>query len=268
MSTLSRRRFFAGTGVAFAGIAAPAPAARAMVAWIDGGLPDGFPSQDPADVRAVVGKSHTDYDAVRELLTTWPELAKAAIDWGFGDWESALGAASHMGRRDIAELLMDHGARPDLFTFAMLDQVDVIRALCEANPAIQGLPGPHGLTLLHHARAGSAARVLEYLERLGGADVSPPRVDLDAASTGLYAGDYVPDAAPDVVFRIGVHRTGAVTFQRVGGMSARMLQYLGDHGFSPNGAPSVRIVFEVRDGAAAALAVHAGGRVVTATRQG
>jgi hypothetical protein len=35
------------------------------------------------------------------------QLARAAWDWGFGDWETALGAASHMGSRPI---------RPDQFT--------------------------------------------------------------------------------------------------------------------------------------------------------
>ena len=62
-----------------------------------------FPSTDPDLVSGVVGAAHTDLDAVVDLVTTHPHLARATLDWGFGDWESALGAASHMGRRDIAE---------------------------------------------------------------------------------------------------------------------------------------------------------------------
>ncbi|MCH8004828.1 MAG: ankyrin repeat domain-containing protein, partial [Planctomycetes bacterium] len=42
----------------------------------------------------VVRYSHFDIDAVHELITDRPALAKASWDWGFGDWESALGAAS------------------------------------------------------------------------------------------------------------------------------------------------------------------------------
>ena len=82
-----------------------------------------FPSQEPALVREVVAASHTRLERVRELVSASPALAKAAWDWGFGDWESALGAASHMGRRDIAELLMGHGARPNLYTHTMLGRL-------------------------------------------------------------------------------------------------------------------------------------------------
>src|SRR5438128_475472 len=58
-------------------------------------------------VEAMVAKAHGDLDAVRELLDSEPSLANAAWDWGGGDWESALGAAAHMGRRDIAEPLLE-----------------------------------------------------------------------------------------------------------------------------------------------------------------
>src|SRR5687768_11857671 len=81
-------------------------------------LPAGFPSHDPSLAREVVGKSHFDYDTVKKLVEARPALAKVSWDWGFGDWESALGAASHVGRREIADLLIAHGARPDIFTFA------------------------------------------------------------------------------------------------------------------------------------------------------
>ena len=57
-----------------------------------------FPSHDPSTVRDVVAASHVRIDRVRELVEASPALAKAAWDWGFGDWESALGAASHRNR--------------------------------------------------------------------------------------------------------------------------------------------------------------------------
>ena len=123
--------------------------------------------------------------------------AKAAWDGGFGDWESARGAASHMGRRDITEVLIEHGARPNLFTFAMLGQVDVVRAICRANPGIQRLHGPHGITLRSHARNGGAqaASVVEYLEELGGADVGQVNEPLDEQTARIYSGDYEPGGA-------------------------------------------------------------------------
>ena len=54
---------------------------------------------EPATVNAFVGNAHGDIDAVRAALAGEPRLANAAWDWGGGDWETALGAAGHMGRR-------------------------------------------------------------------------------------------------------------------------------------------------------------------------
>src|SRR5690348_10364208 len=48
----------------------------------------------------VVGVSHFDLNKLKSLVDARPELAKAEWDWGFGDWESAIGAASHVGRKD------------------------------------------------------------------------------------------------------------------------------------------------------------------------
>src|SRR5262245_5083684 len=45
--------------------------------------------------------AHMDLEMVKKLLEKEPALVLATINWGAGDWESGLGAASHMGRRDI-----------------------------------------------------------------------------------------------------------------------------------------------------------------------
>ncbi len=89
------------------------------------------PSQDPRFVRETVLYAHSDAQRVLELVEARPELSNSAIDWGFGDWESAIGAAAHMGRRDIAEILLAHGARPDIFTYAMLGRLEAIKAMVE-----------------------------------------------------------------------------------------------------------------------------------------
>ena len=131
-------------------------------------------------------------------------MAKASIDLGFGDWESGLGAASHMGRRDIAEIFIEHGARPNLFTFAMLGQVDAVRAVCEANPGVQKIRGPHGITLLDHARYGKehATSVVAYLEELGDADIKEVGKPIAKEVADAYAGEYEPNGAPGVTFHI------------------------------------------------------------------
>jgi hypothetical protein len=237
-----------------------------MIRRIDGGVPESFPSHDPDLVRTVVAKAHVDYETVRELVTHRPALAKSSWDWGFGDWESALGAASHMGRRDMAELLIAHGARPNLFTLAMLDEVDAVRAICEANPGIQRTHGPHGITLLGHARSGTADRVTAYLEQLGGADIGQPDLGLDETGASVYKGVYEPRDAPGVVFRISFHaRRNVLTFQR-DDRQLRFLLHPGEHVFSPGGAADVRIVFDVIRDRATSLTVHDGDLQLTAAR--
>jgi len=121
---------------------------------------------DSAQVQAFVGNAHGDLEAVRAALVAEPRLANAAWDWGGGDWETALGAAAHMGRRDIAELLLEHGARLDIFAAAMLGDVDVVRAILAAHPELRHAPGPHGIPLRAHAEAGGeqARPVLELLD--------------------------------------------------------------------------------------------------------
>ena len=96
--------------------------------------------------------AHGYVDAVRGGLQHDPTLANATVDWGGGDWESALGAASHVGNREIAELLLEHGARLDVFAAAMLEMVGVVSAALEARPELRDATGPHGIPLRAHAK--------------------------------------------------------------------------------------------------------------------
>lgn len=121
---------------------------------------------DPALVQEFVANSHGNLERVKELLTQEPALINAVWDWGGGDWESGLGAASHVGRRDIAEYLLAHGARLDIFAATMLGELAVVQALVAAFPDIIHVPGPHGIPLIVHAQMGGerAQAVLEYLQ--------------------------------------------------------------------------------------------------------
>jgi hypothetical protein len=118
-------------------------------------------------VHAMVANSHGDIDVVRAALAEDSTLANAAWDWGDGDWETALGAAGHMGRRDIAELLLAHGARLDLFVAAMLGELEIVEAILAAHPEMREAKGPHGIPLLQHAEAGGeqAQAVVDLLNR-------------------------------------------------------------------------------------------------------
>jgi len=121
---------------------------------------------DPQEVEAFVAKAHGDLEYVRDALVREPALVNAAWDWGGGDWETALGAAAHMGRRQIALLLLEHGARLDLFAAAMLGFFDIVSAVLADFPDMHDARGPHGIPLVEHARAGGedARAVLELLE--------------------------------------------------------------------------------------------------------
>jgi hypothetical protein len=130
---------------------------------------EGKPAIAPELVHEFVGKAHGDLDRVTQLLAQEPALLNAAWDWGGGDWETALGAAAHMGRRDIALFLLERGARIDLFAAAMLGRLGIVRAILEDDPEARHRPGPHGIPLIAHVKAGGedAAAVLSYLEGPG-----------------------------------------------------------------------------------------------------
>jgi hypothetical protein len=121
---------------------------------------------NPKRVEEFVGVAHGDLDRVKQLLQQEPALVNAAWDWGAGDWETALGAAAHMGRKDIAVHLLARGARIDLFAAAMLGKLEIVQAILDDNPDARHALGPHGIPLLAHAKAGGAeaAAVVELLE--------------------------------------------------------------------------------------------------------
>jgi hypothetical protein len=124
------------------------------------------PALPAALVQEFVAKAHGDFERVQELLGQEPALVNAAWDWGGGDWETGLGAAAHVGRRDIALYLLAHGARIDLFAAAMLGRLDIVKTTLAAFPEARQIPGPHGISLLAHAQAGGpeAAAVTAFLE--------------------------------------------------------------------------------------------------------
>ena len=127
-----------------------------------------LPPPLPADlVKAFVGAAHSDLAKVTSMLDSEPHLINATWDWKAGDFETALGGASHMGRPDIAAYLLSKGARMDLFCAAMMGKLDVVRACVTDDPSIVTVKGPHGITLLRHAQAGKQEAVIAYLTSAG-----------------------------------------------------------------------------------------------------
>lgn len=111
--------------------------------------------------------AHGDLARTTEMLEEEPNLLNATWDWGGGDFETALGGASHMGNREIAGFLLAHGARLDLFCAATMGLLDVVRAVVSAHPDAVHWKGPHGISLLRHADMGESEDVAAFLRSMG-----------------------------------------------------------------------------------------------------
>ena len=64
-------------------------------------------------MKDAVGASHGNFARIRELVEKQPAMARASIDWGFGDWETCIDAAAHVGNKPIADFLLDQWRAAD-----------------------------------------------------------------------------------------------------------------------------------------------------------
>src|SRR5262245_35958390 len=87
--------------------------------------------------------AHSDLAMTKKVLEKEPALLNATMDWGGGDWESGLGGASHMGRRDISGFPLEQGARIDLFCAAMMGLLDAVHAMLTLQPEPLDADGRH-----------------------------------------------------------------------------------------------------------------------------
>jgi hypothetical protein len=170
---MNRRRFIAKTLTSAAALTAGAVISNAQTSPTNA-LDKTTPSelvrrrgrQDLDLVFAFVRAGHNNLARVKEMVVQDPKFVIAAWDWGGGDWETALGGASHVGQRDIARYLLSQGARCDSFCAAMLGERDVMLALLKTNPSIATTKGPHGYTLLYHVAISGDVEVAEALKPL------------------------------------------------------------------------------------------------------
>src|SRR6187397_3017111 len=248
----SRRTFVSLTS----GLSALGVSAFAAKAWGQAPPPpylaaasEVFPQQDPALVREAVITSHGNLARIRELVERQPAMARASIDWGFGDWETCIDAASHVGNKPIADLLLTNGARPTIFSAAMMGQLDAVKAFVAARPGIQKTLGPHGITLMSHAKAGGpdAAAVVQYLAALGDADTPTPTQPLEPADRDALSGKYVYGPGPRDHFVIDVQQD-RLGIDRPSGPTRRFLMHTGNLVFFPTGVPTVKIAFAKEGG--------------------
>lgn len=236
-------------------------------------IPARYPAIEDEIVSEVVGASHFNLDRVKELVNARPELARATWDWAFGDWETAIGAASHVGRKDIADFLLSNGARPDIFTFGMLGSYKIVKSMIEFSPGVQRIAGPHGISLLQHVKIGlrtkssnpdSANKLIDYLEKLGDAD-SKEYPDLEETEKEKYLGDYKYGDGPEDGFSVKLNMRKMIALGKLGKFGGGLYK-IGENRFTYNGVPSVEISFSLLNGRVQSLTVHEPGMAVTAKK--
>ncbi|MBI1341545.1 MAG: ankyrin repeat domain-containing protein [Terrimonas sp.] len=124
---------------------------------------------DQKVVNEFVKVAHTNLDRLKELLEAYPLLLNASWDWGGGDFETAIGAAGHMGHKEFAHYLISKGARYDIFVMTMLGKTRIVKTILDEYPELLHSQGPHGFTLLHHAEKGGedGKELFTYFESKG-----------------------------------------------------------------------------------------------------
>jgi hypothetical protein len=142
------------------------------VPYLLSGQTNPAPKVDPLPaekVKLFIGAGHNNLQKVKSLLAEFPTLLYATWDWGGGDFETAIEGAGHVGTKDVANYLIEAGARTNIFVLTMLGKTQLVKAYLETYPNYLNAKGPHGYTLLHHAQRGGddAKELLEYFKSKG-----------------------------------------------------------------------------------------------------
>jgi ankyrin repeat protein len=125
-------------------------------------------TDQPDPLREFVIAAHFNLDGVKAGLEAHPEWLNIDYDWGpEGGMETPLGAAAHVGNRQIAEYLLDRGAPLTPAAAAMLGRKDALEAFIDADPANASAPGAHGIPLLGHAAFSGDVSLVDMLKARG-----------------------------------------------------------------------------------------------------
>lgn len=141
---------------------------------------------DPDLVKELVGAGHFNLPRVQAILAEHPQLINAVAPWN----ETALQAAGHVGNLPAVRWLLEQGAVPDLCTWAVLGNLDQVKAAVDADPGQALFRGVHGISLLTHAAFGGSLEVVDYLLAHGAAPhLSEPEGSLTPLHGAAYSGD-------------------------------------------------------------------------------
>jgi hypothetical protein len=131
--------------------------------------PDKGPPLDVLLVKEFVTVAHKDMAKVKVMLESNPDLLNSVNNLGGWDWEDAVSAAGHVGNAELANFLLEKGARMTLCVATMLGKIEIVKSSIQSFPYMKNTVGPHKISLMRHAKAGgqNALEVLEYLKSLG-----------------------------------------------------------------------------------------------------
>ncbi len=110
---------------------------------------------------------HGDLEAVKKTVAEHPDWVNA---YNTEMNERALGAASHVGNRPIAEYLLAHGAELDIAAAAMLGRRDDVAAFLKKDPKLATSGGAHGIPIAFHAALSGDVELGKMLWDLGAGD--------------------------------------------------------------------------------------------------
>lgn len=159
---MNRKQFLQSSLLAFSGLT--------LIPFVLRSQDKPKPAQLNADiVKEFVGAGHGNLARVKEMLGNHPNLLFSRYDWGNGDFEEAIEGAGHVGNKDIANYLIEQGARVNLYVLTMLGKTSLVKPVLEMYPQLVFGKGPHGFTLLHHANRGGdeALELAEYVKSKG-----------------------------------------------------------------------------------------------------
>lgn len=109
---------------------------------------------------------------------------------------------------------------------------------------------------------------LRFLEEVGGADDGQPSLELRPGERERYLGTYRFGPDERDVVEILVHQGRDMLAMDPAAQGARVLNRVERHGFAPNGAPAVRVRFEVIGGEVRSLTIHDPVPLLRALRDG
>jgi ankyrin repeat protein len=146
-------------------------------------------------IQTFVMPAHGNLAKVKEMLLADPRLLDAMYEpWG----ETALGAASHVGNRPIAEYLLEQGAKLTIYTAAMLGTQDDVAAFLANDPDLINSGGAHNIPLMFHAALSGDLALMQFLAEKGNTQTADNALHIAANRGDTAMTQWLLDRGADV----------------------------------------------------------------------